>query len=233
MLACIIINRLLESLQEFLDKVEVEENGNSTINSTKMVFAFETFALQVQELDPEEYKGQMFSVNLGSLERAREDNQTIEQTALMTSKLESVTGLKQNQDKTDKEGVVNAIAGSTASLQLPEDLLDLCNDTSSNNITSAVPQRLSYSVFKSDILFQNLNQSHLSIGSIIIAARLKCADNVTPNTSIKTTFQIDRMVRTIQELLLIDMTKFSVGGRKLHRKCMCDVGQRYVAKAIQ
>ena len=208
MLACIIINRLLESLQEFLDKVEVEENGNSTINSTKMVFAFETFALQVQELDPEEYKGQMFSVNLGSLERAREDNQTIEQTALMTSKLESVTDLKQNQDKTDKEGVVNAFAGSTASLQLPEDLLDLCNDTSSNNMTSAVPQRLSYSVFKSDILFQNLNQSHLSIGSIIIAALLKCADNVTPNTSIKTTFQIDRMVRTIQELLLLDMTKF-------------------------
>ena len=220
-----IINRLLESLQEFLDKVEVEENGNSTTNSTKTVFAFETFALQVQELDPEEYDGQMFSVNLGSLEKAREDNRTIEQTALMTSELESVTDLKQEGDKADNEGEVNAFADSTASLQLPEDLLDLCNDTSSN-ITPAVPQRLSYSVFKSDILFQNLNQSHLSIGSIIIAARLKCADNVTLNTSVKTSFQIDRMVRIIEVTtnFLIDLTKSSVGGRKLHRKCMCDVG---------
>jgi hypothetical protein len=182
---------LLESLQEFLDKVEVEENVNHTTNSTKSkVFAFETFALQVQELDPEEYIGQIFNVNLGSLEKARKDNQTIQQAALVTSELDSA--------KPDNEGVANVLADSTASLQLPEDLLDLCSSMTSNS-TSAVPQssRLSYSVFKSDILFQNLNQSHLSIGSIIIAAQLKCADNGTLNSSIKATFQIDRMVKTI------------------------------------
>ena len=174
--------RLLESLQNFLDKVEVEQDENSTTNSSQTVFAFETFALQIQQLDPEEYKGQVFSVNLGSVEEATKDNQTIDQDDLVTSELESENLVKM----TKREGV-------TASLQLPEDLLliDLC----SSNSTSAVPQRLSYSVFKSEILFQNLNQSHLSIGSIIVAARLKCADNVTLNTSIKSTFQIDRMVR--------------------------------------
>ena len=179
--------RLLESLQNFLDLVEVEEDENSTANSTQAVFAFETFALQVQQLDPEEYKGQTFSVNLGSLEEVREDNRTIEQDALVTSELELAS------HETDNEGTRNSVAGTTASLQLPENLLDLCSDVNSN-LTSVAPRRLSYSVFKSDILFQNLNQSHLSIGSIIIAARLKCADNATLNTSIKSTFQINRDV---------------------------------------
>ena len=185
---------MLDSLQNFLDKVEVEQDENSTTNSSQTVFAFETFALQVQQLDPEEYKGQVFSVNLGSVEEATKDNQKIDQTALVTTELESAenTNLEHKMKIIKREKATNTMAGTTASLQLPEDLLlDLC----SSNSTSAVPQRLSYSVFKSDILFQNLNQSHLSIGSIIVAARLKCADNVTLNTSIKSTFQIDRMVR--------------------------------------
>ncbi len=192
--------RLLESLQNFLDKVEVE---NSTANSTQTVFAFETFALQVQQVDPEEYKGQTFSVNLGSLQDVRKDNQTIEQGALFTSELESATNLKYEHDTTVSEGVMKTTVGTTASLQLPEDLLDSCSDVNST-LTSTVPQRLSYSVFKSDILFQNLNQSHLSIGSIIVAARLKCSDNATLNTSIKSTFQIDRMVR-IDKIITSDL----------------------------
>ena len=137
----------------------------------------------------------MFSVNLGSLEEARKDNRTIEQENLVTSQLESVTNLNYETD----DGSRNAMADTTASLQLPEDLLDSCNDVNSN-LVSAIPQRLSYSVFKSDVLFQNVNQSllNLSIGSIIIAARLKCADNVTLNMSVKSTFRIDGKVRTVQ-----------------------------------
>ena len=195
--------RLLDSLQNFLDKVKVEQDENSTTNSSQTVFAFETFALQVQQLDPEEYKGQVFSVNLGSVEEATKDNQKIDQTALVTTELESAenTNLKHKMKIIKREKATNTMAGTTASLQLPEDLLlDLC----SSNSTSAVPQRLSYSVFKSDILFQNLNQSHLSIGSIIVAARLKCADNVTPSTSIKSIFQIDRMVRIKRKFRMIN-----------------------------
>ena len=223
-----IINRLLESLQNFLDKVEVEQDENSTSNSSNMVFAFEIFALQVQQLDPEEYKGQIFSVNLGSLDEARKDNQTIEQENLVTSELESATNLN---PENDNDGSRNVIADTTASLQLPEDLLDSCNESDVNsNLVSATPQRLSYSVFKSDILFQNVNQRqllNLSIGSIIVAARLKCADNVTLNMSVKSTFQIDRRVRLVngavynRPLILIILF---LDGRTLHRQCMCHVG---------
>ena len=187
------------------------------------MFAFETFALQVQQLDPKEYKAQTFSVNLGSLEEVREDNRTIQQDALVTS--ESAANLQDNLRDNEETG--NAIASTTASLQLPDDLLDSCFDVNSNLTSTARPQRLSYSVFKSDVLFQNLNQSHLSIGSIIMAARLKCADNVTLMTSLINTFQIDRMVRTedfAANGFLTQSIILFVGGRKVHRKCMCDVG---------
>ena len=197
-----IINRLLESLENFLDKVEVEQDENSTSNSSNMIFAFETFALQVQELDPEEYKGQVFSVNLGSLEEATKDNQTIEQENLVTSELESATNLN---PESENDGSRN-IADTTASLQLPEDLLDSCNESDVNsNLISSTSQRLSYSVFKSDVLFQNVNQRqlNLSVRSIIVAARLKCADNVTLNMSVKSTFQIDRRVRKVNGAVYI------------------------------
>ena len=198
-----IINRLLESLENFLDKVEVEQDENSTSNSSNMIFAFETFALQVQELDPEEYKGQIFSVNLGSLEEATKDNQTIEQENLVTSEPESATNLN---PENDNDGSRNIIADTTASLQLPEDLLDSCNESDVNsNLISATSQRLSYSVFKSDVLFQNVNQRqlNLSVRSIIVAARLKCADNVTLNMSVKSTFQIDRRVMELYIKLIL------------------------------
>ena len=160
--------RLLESLQNFLDRVEIK---NGTANTT--VFAFKAFALQVQALDPEEYQGQTFSVNLGSVEDTVILEQKIEQENLITSDM-----------------VMDAVTGATASIQLPEDVL---NNLDFCNLTSSV-QRLSYSVFLSDTLFQNVNQNHLKIGSITVAARLKCADNTTLNTSIQTTFQINRKV---------------------------------------
>ena len=170
---------MLESLENFLDKVEVDQDVNGTNNQT--AFAFETFALQIQELDPQEYQGQTFSVDLGSVEEAMNMEQNIEEGDLVTS-----------------ETVMEVVTGATASMQLPEDLLerlDSCTSKTNSNLISASPQRLSYSVFLSDVLFQNLNQSHLKIGSIIVAARLKCAENTTLNTSVRSTFQVERGVR--------------------------------------
>ena len=148
---------------------------NDTANQT--IFAFKAFALQVQVLDPEEYHGQTFSVDLGSVEEAMKLEQKIDQGDLITSGM-----------------VMDAVTNATASIQLPENLfesLDSCNFT---NLTSTSIQRLSHSVFLSDALFQNINQSHLKIGSIIIAARLMCANNVTLNTSVQTTLKINRKV---------------------------------------
>ena len=154
---------------------------NGTANQT--VFAFKAFALQVQTLDPEEYHGQTFSIDLGSVEEATQLKQKIEQENLITSDM-----------------VMDAVTGATASIQLPENLLENLN---SGNLTSAnvTAQRLSYSVFLSDTLFQNVNQSHLRIGSIIVAARLKNTDNTTLNTSIQTTFQTSRKVRTAESII--------------------------------
>ena len=102
-------------------------------------------------------------------------------------------------DLLTSETVMEVVTGATASMQSPEDLLeslDSCVITTNSNFefTSVTPQRLSYSVFLSNVLFQNLNQSHSKIGSIIVAARLKCADNATLNTSVQSTFQFDRGV---------------------------------------
>ena len=163
--------RLLESLQGFLDRVEI---SNDTTNQT--VFAFRAFALQVQTLDPAEYQGQTFSVDLGSVEEAMKLEQKVEQEDLITSDM-----------------VMDAVTGATASMQLPEDILD---NLHFSNLTSSV-QRLSYSVFLSSALFQNANRSNLKIGSIIVAARLSDADSATLNTSVQTTFQVNR--RMIQK----------------------------------
>ena len=164
--------RLLESLEKFLDRVEI---SNDTSNQT--VFAFKAFALQVQTLDPAEYQGQTFSIDLGSVEESMRLGQNIEEHDLVTSDM-----------------VMDAVTGATASIQLPEDLLEcfnssMCNSTSTSfNITA---RRLSYSVFLLDTLFQNVNQSHLKIGSIIVAARLRDADNTALSTPVQTTFQIN------------------------------------------
>lgn len=157
------------------------------------MFAFETFALLVQQLDPNIFEGQVFSIHLGSVEEAWQDNQTINQGALVTSNLE-ITMNMINQESMDTEGVLNATSDTTALLILPQDLLDSCS-SKEDNLTTALSQRLSYSVFKSDVLFQNFNQSHLSIGSIILATRLKCANDLTLNTSIKSIFQVNKMVK--------------------------------------
>ena len=77
----------------------------------------------MQQLNPEEYKGQVFSINLGTVEDIRKDNQTIEQNALVTSNLKLAANMK---DGTDNEGPRDSMAGTTASLQLPDDLLDSC-----------------------------------------------------------------------------------------------------------
>ena len=56
---------MIESLESFQDKVILSDDGNDTLQ--ERVFAFETFALQLQEVDPETYKAQTFTINLGQL----------------------------------------------------------------------------------------------------------------------------------------------------------------------
>ena len=163
--------RLLDNLQSFLDRVEIENDTT--------IFGLKAFALQIQALDLEEYQimSQSFSVDLGSVEEAMKLEERIEERNLITS-----------------DAVIDAVIGATASMELSENPPQSLNSFNLTNLTSAGVQRLSYSVYLSDTLFQNVNQSHLKIGSIIIAARLSHQDNATINTSVHTTFKIDPKV---------------------------------------
>ena len=77
---------------------------NETNNKT--IFGFVTYALQVQEFDPLKFNGQMFTVNLGSVEEA------------MNS-----TGI-QEKDLITSEIVMSVLTNATASVHIPSDLIN-------------------------------------------------------------------------------------------------------------
>ena len=149
---------------------------NETNNKT--IFGFVTYALQVQEFDPLKFNGQMFTVNLGSVEEA------------MNS-----TGI-QEKDLITSEIVMSVLTNATASVRIPSDLIHEMGYTDNNcqvESLNSSQHRLGYSVFLSDILFQSLTQSQYRVGSIIISVRLKCLEsNLT--MPIQTTFRTDSQV---------------------------------------
>ena len=167
--------RLLESLEQFQDLV-VLASDNSTENATN-TFALKTFAIQIEEFDPQLYQGQSFSVNLGSVQDTMNIDGNIPADSLIIR---------------DATGEI-IITNNTAVIQLPEELF---KDLSHCIPPSSSQARVSYSVFLSDVLFQNEDQRHLELGSIIVATRLKCDTNTTIllNNPIQVSFQINKMV---------------------------------------
>ena len=108
----------------------------------------------------------------------------------------NITQIKENELITS-EVVMSAISNATASVSISRDLIngqDNCQSESSNSSQ----QRLSYSVFLSDILFQSLNQSQFKVGSVILSARLNCLANGSEYLSspIQTTFRTHSQVCT-------------------------------------
>lgn len=168
--------RVLESLERFQDSVILSEND--TTNQT--TFSRETFAIQIQNIDPKTYRGHSFSVDLGSVEDALNITEQIPEESLITS-----------------ETLMEALTTATASVLLPEDLLN--NENSCNNETSlafaSTPRRLSHSLFLSDVLFQSEEQNQLMLGSIIISARTRCiGTNTTLNSPVTVNFRTNSMV---------------------------------------
>ena len=141
----------MESLGRFLDDVDID-TSNSSSNIT--MFSYQTFALQVQNIDVSRLNGQTFSANLGSVEQAR-----------------NITGDINDNDLITQENVMEVLSNATAAIQISEQLLEHCSLGFTN-------QRLSYSVFLFDTFFQS-QDPNITIGSLIIAARLKCASNTS------------------------------------------------------
>lgn len=172
-------NRVLDSLERFQDAVVLMPAGNDSVNATPPVFAFRTFAIQIQPIDPDTFQGQTFTVDLGSVEESMNITGNIPEESLRTS---------------DKAGTTTK--RETASIELPKDLLnDLSLCSSSNSSSSSNQNRFSFSVFLSDILFQNPEQSHLELGSVIVAARASCANSTTKlRTPIQVAFRFNKEV---------------------------------------
>ncbi len=56
-------------MTRFSDSLNVTTSNNSS-NANKLLFGYDTYALQLQNIDPDKFKGQTFTVNLGSVEDA-------------------------------------------------------------------------------------------------------------------------------------------------------------------
>ena len=168
----ILIHSILNNLALFLDMVNLETPDNSS----KAFFGFDTYALQLQDIHPINFKGQTLTVNLGSVEDAMKLNGDINKESLMIS-----------------EVAMEMLRNSTASVELPNDLLNSIHECASVTIPEL---RLSYSVFLTDVLFQSpQTQNKTDIGSLIVAVRLGCAENASSFSPLIVT------LRTVQKVL--------------------------------
>ena len=145
------------------------------------------------------FNGQIFTVDLGPVEQARNVSESIDKRALIT-----VDG---EVDSTVNNGnTVRNISEATATLKLPPLLFRNCINSQMNMSTqTASRQRLSYSVFLTDALFLPVNRTLNKVGSIVVGARASCQlDNeAASSVPIQTSFQILKMVRWVFYILNI------------------------------
>ncbi len=148
----------------------------------------------MQEVDPNSFNGQTFIVNLGSVEQAMNSSGVIEQESLVTidAAPNDISGRRRRTAGLSQNDTVE----STASLQLTPRVFENCASNESSNSSSVVSQRLSYSVFVSDVLFFPENRTLNEVGSIVVSVRLRCqlANKTTLVVPVKSTFRVSQMV---------------------------------------
>ena len=125
----------------------------------------------MNDVNTSNFKGQTFSVDLGSVQEAMSISGNIREEAI-----ETIEG---------NEVFLNR----TASVQVPESVFQDLGQISGQ-------QRLSYAVFVRDTLFQSSdeNQSNLTVGSIIVTVRVNgTAASRNLSTPITVTFQANKV----------------------------------------
>ena len=105
----------------------------------------------MQDVSRDSFLGEVFSVDLGTVQQALNNSDQIDQTRLIT--------------------MMDALSNATASLQVPSTILDR-NQMSSH--TDSPKQRLSYGLFLTDALFQTeeITSGRFALGSIIVTLNL-------------------------------------------------------------
>ena len=158
---------MLESISEFLDTLAVNETED------RVVFGYSTYALQIQSIDSMKLSGHALTVNLGSVKEAINSGQI--------NKEDLITG----------EGLMSLLTNATASVYIPT-----FNNVNSCHLEllNTSQQRLSHSVFLSDILFQSHIRNNYSVGSIIVSARTQCLEDVFLPVPITATFRTNPQV---------------------------------------
>ena len=178
-------NRILTSLETFLDNLDLDI-VNKTWNRNRATLTFRTFALQLEEIDTNAFNGQKFTVSLGTVERARNISNNIDQRALITEDGEVDSAMNNGN-------AVRNISEATATLRLPPLLFRNCiNSETNTSLSMASRQRLSYSVFLTDALFLPANRTLNKVVSLVVGARTSCQlENKTEVTlPIQSSFQI-------------------------------------------
>ena len=162
--------RLLDSLSSFTDNLAIA-------NSTSATFTQKTYALQMNDINTSNFKGQTLSVDLGSVQEAM-----------------SISGNIGKEDIQTIEGI-EPYQNSTASVQVPASIFQDLGQSSGQ-------QRLSYSVFVRDTLFQSSdeNQSNLTVGSIIVAVRV---NRTTPSENLSTPITVTFQASEVSIIIII------------------------------
>ena len=153
-----------------MDLTQLDTNSSDG----RAIFGLETYALQMQDIDPDRFVGQTFSVELGSVEDAMKSG-----------------GIGDESLKTSKR-VIQFLDNSTAAIQIPKNFFEQPFSDMSTNKQQPL-QRLSYSVFLTDILFQ-INSSLFDVGSIILSVRLQNLSDNELDSSVRTIFRTNSEV---------------------------------------
>ena len=124
-----------------------------------------------QTIDLSSFKGQVFIIDLGSVEEAMKITGSIDDNALITL-----------------ESTIDVFKNATASIYISEELLEHCFNDVEENV-----HQLSYTVFLSDAFFQTPNSSK-KIGSLIVTARVNCSENNTLPGGINAIFRFTKNV---------------------------------------
>ena len=159
------------------DLLDLSASSGNASGEDKVIFGFDTYALQLQDVDPDLFGGQIFTVNLGSVEDALQSDGNLG-ASLNTSEM-----------------VMNILVNiTTSSVKLPENFFTgSMNGSKENGSNSTNELRLSYTVFLTDILFQSPTQSSFDIGSIILSTRLSSEVESNP-APIEVSFRTVNMV---------------------------------------
>jgi hypothetical protein len=159
------------------------------------------YALQVQSIDSVKVGGHALTVNLGSVDEALNSGQISEE--------DLITG----------ESLMSVLTNATASVYIPTDSLVNNVNSCTLEMFNTSQQRLSHSIFLSDILFQtNFGNNNYSIGSIIIAARIQCLDGVSLPMPVRTTFRVNPKVIIPNDITILSLISINfVGCTKCER----------------